>query len=133
MRNFIKIFIYGVFLSLILALSACQDDIPPVIETMEFERLLSPIGLTSKVLNKVDVQLNWKTWVDTEAYVVEYSLDSMVFGNVVKSITVMPDEIPVTVTLEGGKQYTARVKSVSLTGAIPDSKWTSVVFRTDAE
>jgi len=132
MRKNIKTYLYGVCLAVVLALGACQDNIAPVIDTLTFNRLFIPLKLTARVLNKVDVQLNWDKMATADAYVVEYSLDSMVFQTVVKTVTVQPDEIPYTISLEGETQYTARVKSTSKSG-IADSKWTSIVFKTDAE
>jgi hypothetical protein len=132
MKNNIKTFISGACLSIVLSLGACQDDIAPIIDTMNLDRLLIPIGLTYSVLNNVDVELNWEKWTNTDAYVVEFSLDSLVYQTIVRTDTVMPNEIPYSVTLEGETQYTARVKSISFEG-IADSKWASVVFTTDPE
>lgn len=132
MRNSIKTFIYGASLAIILAFGACQDNIDPIIETINYDRLFIPLKLTARVINKVDVLLNWEKMSNADAYVVEISLDSMAFQTIVQSVTVQPDEIPYTTTLEGETQYTARVKGVSNSG-VADSKWASVVFTTDPE
>ncbi|MFY9151165.1 MAG: DUF5123 domain-containing protein [Prolixibacteraceae bacterium] len=132
MRKSIKTYLYATGLAILLALSACQENIAPVIDTMTFDRLFIPLKLTARVMDKVNVQLSWDKMNGADAYVVELSLDSMVYQSIVASVTVKPEEIPFTYSLEGETQYTARVKSISNQG-IADSKWATVVFTTDAE
>jgi hypothetical protein len=119
-------------LAMVMVLGACKDDIEPVIESMDFQRLFIPLKLTSRVMNKVDVQLSWEKMSNTDAYVVEISLDSMVYQTKILTDTVLPDEIPFTANLEGETKYTARVKGISYHG-IDESKWAAVVFTTDPE
>ena len=130
MKNKIK------FLGLILGLFTllfvgCEDDIDPVIENLNFDRVFTPINLEAQIRNKLTAELTWDLSDSASSYVVEISQDSLEFNSIIKTVEVAPDEIPVSITLEGEEQYSARVKGVS--SSLEESKWATVVFETDAE
>jgi len=122
-------FIIGLF-SLIFV--SCEDKIDPIVEKLDFNRVFSPINLTAKIKNKTTVELAWTLGKDATSYVIEFSEDSLLFGAIVKTVTVTPDKIPASVVLDGQTQYSARVKGINSSG-VADSKWSSVTFKTDAE
>lgn len=131
MKNRIKNigFIIGLF-SLLFA--ACEDKIDPIVEDIQFERVFSPLELTAQIRNQLTAELNWQVKDDATSYVVEISQDSLEFNSILHTVEVTPDELPVSILLEGDEQYSARVKGVSDVG-VDDSKWSAIVFRTDPE
>lgn len=132
MRNKIRnttIIIFGLFT---LLFAACEDQMDPIIEKLEFSRVFSPNDLKAVIRNKTTVELTWNVKADANHYIVEFSEDSLLFTHIVKTIEVAPNALPFSYQLEGQTLYSARVKGVSADG-IADSKWSEVVFKTDAE
>jgi hypothetical protein len=131
MRKILKniAFVIGLFSVIFVG---CKDDIDPIVEELDFNRVFSPTELTARIRNMTTVELSWEVRPDASSYVVEISEDSLVFGNIIASVTVKPDEIPFSYKLEGETRYSARIKGV-VEGGIEDSKWAAIVFRTDAE
>ena len=122
-------FIIGLFS---LMFVSCEDKIDPIVEKLDFARVFSPIDLKATIRNKTTVELSWTLGKDATSYVVEFSEDSLVFGTIVKTVTVTPEKVPYSVALDGQTFYSARIKGVNTNG-IPDSKWSAVTFKTDAE
>lgn len=122
-------FILGV-LSLIFV--GCKDNIDPQVEKLDFSRVFTPLNLKVTIRNQTTAEITWDTKADAASYVLEFSEDSLSFTNIVKTVTVTPEEIPFSILLDGQTQYTAIVKGISASG-IPDSKWAAIVFRTNAE
>ncbi len=131
MKNIFKNIAIVIGLSAIL-FSGCKDDIAPIIEELDFNRVFAPTEVTVRIRNMTTAELSWEVRPDAASYIVEFSEDSLEFNNIVASETVMPDEIPFSYRLAGETLYSARIKGVSNKG-IEDSKWTEIVFRTDAE
>lgn len=131
MKNKFKyiIFLIGMFS---LFMVACEDNIDPIIEKLDFDRVFSPIDLTARIRNMTTVELSWSLRDDADSYVVEFSEDSLEFNAIIKTVNVAPNEVPISVTFDGETQYSARVKGVSASG-IQDSKWTEIAFKTDPE
>jgi hypothetical protein len=131
MKNKIKNigFILGVF-SLIFV--GCKDKIDPIVEKLDFSRVFSPLNLAAKIRNLTTVELTWDTRADADSYVLEISEDSMAFTHVVKTLNVLPTQLPYSILLDGQTQYSARVKGVSKSG-LAESKWSEVAFKTAAE
>ncbi|MGL5272146.1 MAG: DUF4957 domain-containing protein, partial [Phocaeicola sp.] len=131
-----KIIKYSCFLGLSLAtlLSSCSDQ-SKELDSLEFDRIFTPIGLEARVVNQVDVRLTWKTSAGAESYTIElFSNDSLTFaGSPSRTITgVLGTDIPYTVVgLEGETQYSARIKATSTT--VTESKWSNIAFKTDSE
>jgi len=122
-------FIFGM---IALIFVACDDDIDPVIEKFEFERAFTPVNLTARIRNMITAELTWSVGDDVDHYVVEIAEDSLQFDPILSSVDVALTEIPYSVLLKGETQYSARIKGVSNLG-VEDSKWATVVFKTDAE
>ncbi|VBB48425.1 Fibronectin type III domain protein [uncultured Paludibacter sp.] len=126
--------IYFVMLFATTFIVSCSNDFTEYLET-QYARLFSPINLTAKIQNKVDVKLTWTVSDNVESYVVEvYENDSLTFsGTPVMTISdITPNQVPYTITgLKGETKYSARVKAVS--SSVDESKWTGVYFKTDAE
>jgi hypothetical protein len=85
-----------------------------------------------RIRNKTTAEITWKLKDDAESYVIEFSEDSLLFGSIVKTLSVAPNEVPVSVALDGQTLYSVRIKGVSA-ASLEDSKWTSTAFRTEAE
>jgi hypothetical protein len=124
-----KSFLIG-FLS--LAGFACEDLADPLVEELEVSRAFSPTELTARIRNLTTIELDWKPRADAAHYIVEYSEDSLAFTNIVRTITVAPDALPVKEVFDGQTRYSARVKAVSAAG-VEDSKWTAVTIMTELE
>lgn len=131
MKNIFKniAVLLGVFSMLFVA---CDDDISPLVEKLEFDRVFSPTDIDAKVRNQIGVELTWAVAEDADHYIVEFSNDSLQFNTIVKTVTVQPDELPYMDTFESEEQYSVRIKGVSAQG-LEDSKWMAVAFKTDAE
>ncbi|TNF43464.1 MAG: DUF4957 domain-containing protein, partial [Bacteroidetes bacterium] len=115
-----------------LLFTGCEDKIDPIVEQLQFERVFSPLNLTVRIRNKTTAEITWSQKDDAESYVVEFSEDSLQFSSIVKTLNVAPNEIPISVPLDGQTLYSVRVKGVSSAG-MEDSKWTAAAFRTEAE
>ena len=123
-------FIIGLFSLFFLA--SCEDKIDPVVESLEFDRAFSPIGIEVKIRNKTTAEFNLTVRDDASYYVIELSEDNLQFNTIVKTANVKPDELPYSILLDGETTYSVRVKAVSNSGA-DDSKWVTGMFSTEAE
>lgn len=111
-----------------VALSACEDDIPEVIEELEFDRVLKPIELEITIKNQTTAIIEWGSNKAVESYVLELSDDSLEFSNIIFSTEVDPDALPYTYELPAGDtRYSVRVKGTNTTSE--DSKWTEKAFK----
>lgn len=128
-----KYTLMGVIVGLLsLTFTACEDNIDPLIEELEVDRVFSPTGLSARVQNLTTIELTWSLREDADSYVVEYSEDSLQFNTIIRTVTVMPNELPLREIFEGETRYSARVKGVSADG-LADSKWAAVTIMTDLE
>lgn len=128
-----NIYILGVVAALLsFTFIGCKDDIDPLVEDLQLSRALSPIALEARIRNRTTIELNWTVRNDIDHYIVEFSEDSLEFNSIIRTVTVLPDELPLQQTFFGDTRYSARVKAVSAEGA-EDSKWTAVTIRTDSE
>lgn len=119
-KNILKGIVTSIFL--ILVFSGCEGYNVDVIDDLLVDRAFSPIGVTARVRNQTNVELNWTVREGIDHYVVEFSADDETFTTIYKTVNVSPAELPVTVALEGETVYSIRIKAVSATGA-DDSKW----------
>lgn len=131
MRNTIRNIgcIIGIF-SLILV--GCKDNIDPIVEQLNFSRVFTPLNLKVNIRNQTTAEFAWDTKTDAASYVVEISKDSLAFTNIVKTVNLLPTQLPYSILLDGQTLYSARVKGVSSSG-LGDSKWAVVAFKTAAE
>jgi hypothetical protein len=127
--NYISTFLIGVFA---LVWTACDDLADPIIEEVEFDRAFAPTELTARIRNLTTIELNWNVREDASSYVVEFSEDSLAFTNIIRTVEVAPDELPVQQVFDGETRYSARVKAISVDGK-DDSKWSTVTIKTGVE
>lgn len=131
MKKLIKNIVYIIGVSSLVFI-ACKDDIAPIVEELNFNRVFTPTELTARIRNMTTVELNWAIRDDANSYVVEFSEDSLEFGTIINTVNVNPEELPFQYTLDGETQYSVRVKGLNENG-IEDSKWAMIAFKTDAE
>ncbi|MCU4164772.1 DUF5123 domain-containing protein [Carboxylicivirga caseinilyticus] len=112
----------------LFALNACDDNIDPVIEELEYERIFTPLDLEARISNQTTVSLSWIDNKGVDSYVLEISDDSLEYSNIIHTAEILPEEIPYVYDLPAGdSQYSARVKGISSTNT--DSKWATLAFK----
>lgn len=129
-KNILK----GLIVTLLLtfAVSGCDSFNEDVIDSLDVDRVFSPLDLTAIVRNQTTVELNWTVNEEVDHYVVEFSADDPEFKTIYKTIEITSDELPVRVQLEGETLYSIRVKGVSSIG-LEDSKWSITTANTLSE
>jgi hypothetical protein len=135
MNKFLKISFFTATLIATLFIAGCTDDIADEITELETSRLFSPSGLDVRIVNQTAVRLNWKPVKNAVSYNIEIHENAELdFSGVpVKAVSnVFIDQLPFIIPgLDGETSYSVRVNA---TGAeIAESKWSSAVFKTDAE
>lgn len=126
-----------IFKSLLIAflvavtVTACDYD-KELIEELPVSREFAPVNLRTFVRNQVNVELNWTVGENANSYIVEFANDSLQFNNIVKTIEVKPEELPVLVALQSETFYSVRVKTISERG-LDDSSWAVTTVRTLTE
>lgn len=114
---------------------ACKDDIDPLLEELDFNRILIPLDFTERVRSLSVIELDWTPRDGVETYAVEIHEDSLEFNNLIYEGEVTADQLPVQITglsLSGETVYSARVMAVGSDGK-EDSKWATVTATTPAE
>ncbi len=111
--------------------TGCDYD-KEVIEELPVNREFAPVALSAQVRNQVNVELNWRVNENINSYIVEVSNDSTSFDNIIKTVEVNPNELPVLVPLESETFYSIRVKAISDRG-LDDSSWATIRARTLTE
>jgi hypothetical protein len=127
-----NIFIGLLTLLLSVAFYACEDKIDPLIEELDFDRVFAPTNLTARIRNQTTIELSWSVRDDADYYTVEFSEDNLQFNTIIRTVTVLPTELPLQETFEGETLYSARVKGMSNSG-ISGSKWATISITTDLE
>ncbi|MDA3854551.1 MAG: hypothetical protein PF444_09990 [Bacteroidales bacterium] len=117
---------------LFMVLMGCKDDIDPIIETLDFERVFSPTDLDVNIRNQIDAEITWTLSEDADKYFAEISKDSLLFTSIMMTDTVLSSELPYVVTLEGDEVYSVRLTGYSDKGLSP-SKTSTFAFRTNSE
>ena len=115
---------------LVFAFTGCDYD-EEVIQELEVSREFAPVGLDARVRNQVNVELNWTVDESVERYIVEFS-DDPEFNNIVETLEVTPQELPILVPMEGETVYFIRVKAQSDRGR-DDSTWATTMAETLTE
>lgn len=113
------------------AVTACDYD-KELIEELPVSREFAPVNLSAFVRNQVNVELNWTVNENANSYIVEFANDSLQFNNIVRTVEVNPDELPVLIPLESETLYSIRVKAISDRG-LDDSSWAVTTARTLTE
>ncbi len=121
-----------VALLLIFTISGCNDYDTEVINELMVDRAFAPVALTAKVRNQTTVELNWTVNEEISSYVVEFSADDPSFTNIIKTIEVTADQLPIQVALDGETVYSIRVQAISAKG-LEASKWAIVEATTLTE
>ncbi len=119
-KNILNRILFAVLLTITIAGCSSYDE--PVIEALDVNREFAPVALTTRVRNQTTVELNWTINENANSYVLEFSGDDPTFGNIVRTLEVTSDELPVQVQLEGETVYSIRLKVISNRG-LEDSKW----------
>ena len=130
-----KIYIKSIVLGLATVALASCSDVADEITSIVYNRNFSPTSVEAKVRNRTNIELSWNLGDGVTNYNVEvYANDSLTFaGSPIKSFSVTPDQVPVTITgLEGETQYSFRVQATD-GNASRDSKWSSAYAKTEAE
>ncbi len=128
-----KKYIYTSIMAIALvAFAGCSDNIDPLTEELDINRVLTPTKLEVVIRTLTTVDLSWRVRNDADRYVVEYSEDSLQFTNIIRTVEVLPTELPVLEVFEGSTRYSARVKGLSASGK-SDSNWGMITFVTGDE
>ena len=116
-------------------LMASCSDASEEMTSVNYARNFAPVGLEAKVRNNTNVELSWTVMAEAAHYIVEvYEDDELEFaGTPIQTLTVLPEEVPYTVTgLLGETWYSFRVKSVDANAA-KESKWSTASVETGKE
>lgn len=129
----VKYILKSLLIAILLAgvATGCDYD-KEIIEELPVNREFAPVNLQSHVRNQINIELNWTVDDNANSYIVEFSKDSLQFNNIVKTVEVNPDELPVTVPLDQETLYSVRVKTISDRG-LDDSSWAVTTARTLTE
>ncbi len=111
--------------------TGCDYD-KELIEELPVNREFAPIDLAVQVRNQINLELNWTVDENVGSYIVEFSKDSLTFNNIVKTVEVLPNELPVLIPMESETLYSIRVKAISDRG-LDDSSWAVTTARTLTE
>lgn len=135
MKNIVKkiTFILGLFS--LLVFSACEDDIVPVVDELNFDRTFSPVGLSAQISNVTTVTLSWSSTKNTDHYVLEiYEGIDFIPASLVFTTDIEADVTSYSYVLPAGDtQFSARMKSVSSLSGVQESKWSAIAFRSAPE
>jgi hypothetical protein len=116
-------------------LMASCGDASEELTSVNYARNFAPVGVEAKVRNNTNVELSWTVMAEAAHYIVEvYENDQLEFaGTPIQTLTVLPEEVPYTVTgLMGETWYSFRVKSVDA-NAVKESKWSTASVETGKE
>lgn len=116
-------------------LMASCGDASEELTSVNYARNFAPVGVEAKVRNNTNVELSWTVMAEAAHYIVEvYEDDELEFdGTPIQTLTVLPEEVPYTVTgLMGETWYSFRVKSVDANAA-KESKWSTASVETGKE
>lgn len=126
--NFIRTVIA---MAVLAALSVgCNSKDGEVLEELAVNRVFAPTDLSARIRNMTTIELNWFVRADAERYVVEFAEGSG-FSNIIRTVEVAPDQLPVSEQFAGETLYSVRVKA--LAEGKNDSKWTALSIMTDPE
>lgn len=126
-----KIFMLSMLVMTTLVYTGCKDEVDPLVEELDFDRVLGPANLTSRIRNLTTIELNWNLRDGADHYVVEFSEDSLEFGTIIFTDEVTADELPYQHTFAGETRYSARVKAVQ--EGLEDSNWAITTIETAQE
>ena len=108
----------------------CNSKDGEVLEELDVNRVFAPTDFSARIRNMTTIELSWYVRTDAERYVVEFAEGSG-FNNIIRTVEVQPDQLPVSEQFAGETLYSVRVKAIA-TGK-NDSKWASLSIQTDPE
>lgn len=122
--------------------SACEEFGFPVDES--FKRLFSPVTFASENITATSADLTLSKVPGADTYVIEFSEDSLQFTTIVRTVTLKADTLSYATgstsvylirvgDLKGATRYSARLKALSSTNEMPESKWDLITFATRSE
>ena len=120
-RIFSAIIASAFVLALGFSFTACDDDIPEVIDELSLGRCYTPTNLSYKITEGEYVTFSWDCAATTANFVLELSFDSD-FSSIEETFTLDPDEVPYYTRLEVDVTYYWRVKGQN-EGVCDDSNW----------
>lgn len=129
----------GLFAGLItmILVTACKEQIDPVVENLDFSRAFSPVGIEAIISKTTTVTITWTSVKNADHYILEIYDGATASGTLVHSAEVSPTEqsqVSYTYVLPAGDtQFSARIKAVSTIQGVDESKWSVIAFRTDPE
>jgi hypothetical protein len=126
MKNIIIKIIYAMAFFLPLWMASCEEE--QATEEVTLSRMFRPVTLETEISNGVDVKLSWTKIADAN-YSLELSQDSLLFTTNLQSFTVN-DNNSINLVLLSATRYSARVKSISVSGVSADSGWQEITFKT---
>ncbi|MDR2476099.1 MAG: DUF4957 domain-containing protein [Bacteroidales bacterium] len=114
-----------------LFLTAC-DDIDPVVDSLNFNRYLAPVGIEASLSKIVELTLTWTAVPNASSYYVEIYKDSLQFdeANLIYRENVSTNRLQYS-PLIGDTHYSARIKIAA--GVKEESKWNWIVFQTSVD
>lgn len=120
----------------LLVFNACEENIPPVVQELDFTRDFSPVGLAAQISNVTTVTLLWSATKNTDHYVLEIyqGTDFNNAGALIFTTDIEADKVTYTYVLPAGDtQFSARLKAVSSIQNVGESKWSAVQFKSAPE
>ena len=142
--KFLKYILIAVF-PVLLAFNfiSCNNSDFPV--DMSYYRLFSPVTFTTGTITATNAQLTFSKVTNADKYIIELSEnDSLHFDSIARTIQISADTLTLNTgttnmytvlvdSLKGGIRYSARIKSATNNGTIPESKYDVVTFVTKTE
>lgn len=125
-KFFIKYVIGLIFIAGTLTTSC--DDRDSILESIDFDRLFSPIGMKANVFKVTELNLSWDVVKGANKYILEIYSDSLSYEEANLVYTGEVSENKFVKELEADTRYSVRVKASGEN--IEDSKWNGVAFQT---
>src|ERR1035437_3099147 len=126
---------------LALNFSSCNNSDFPV--DVSYYRLFSPVTFTTGTITATNAQFTFSKVINAEKYIIELSEnDSLHFNSITRTVQISADTLTLNTaniytvlvdSLKGGIRYSARIKSATNNGTIPESKYDAVTFITKTE
>jgi hypothetical protein len=132
---------FTVFLA--LNFSSCNNQDFPV--DMSYYRLFSPVTFITGTVTATNAQFTFSKVINAEKYIIELSEnDSLHFTSIVRTVVISADTLTLNTgttnmytvlvdSMKGSIRYSARIKSETNNGTIPESKYDVVTFVTKTE
>ncbi len=126
--------IIAISLTSLVLVTGCKESVLEEITEVKLDRAFSITGLSTLVVNKVNVRVTWLKVTGASSYTIEIFDNAAFSGTAFKTVSnISKDLTEYTVSgLGGNTEYFIRVKTISADGSA-DSKWVTGKFKTDPE